>query len=124
MRPARASARGRQSLIGLSGMTELASLRLPETTIVLREAVADDVPDIVRLLADDQLGAARETVGVELPGEYLEAFRAIDADSAHLLVVATDVSRIVGTMQLSFLPGLARQGAWRAQIEAVDSDGS
>ncbi len=49
----------------------------------------------------------------------MEAFRAIDADSAHLLVVATDVSRIVGTMQLSFLPGLARQGAWRAQIEAV-----
>ncbi|HKD89893.1 MAG TPA: GNAT family N-acetyltransferase, partial [Streptosporangiaceae bacterium] len=44
---------------------------------------------------------------------------AIDADPAHTLVVAEQAGEIVGTMQLSFLPGLARRGALRAQIEAV-----
>lgn len=100
-------------------MAELARLQLSETTVVLREAVIGDVAAIVRLLADDQLGATREAVGAELPEAYREAFRAIDADPAHLLLVAAEASRIVGTMQLSFLPGLARRGAWRAQIEAV-----
>ena len=47
------------------------------------------------------------------------AFEAIDADPAHLLLVAEPTARSSGTMQLSFLPGLARRGALRAQIEAV-----
>ena len=50
---------------------------------------------------------------------YQRAFRDIDADPAHLLVVAQAGEDIVGTFQLSFLPGLARRGALRAQIEAV-----
>ncbi len=33
--------------------------------------------------------------------------------------MAEQDGQIVGTMQLSFLPGLARRGALRAQIEAV-----
>ncbi|MDL5155215.1 GNAT family N-acetyltransferase [Actinomycetospora termitidis] len=52
--------------------------------------------------------------------DYERAFAAIDADPRHLLVVATDRGGpVVGTLQLSFLPGLARRGAWRGQIEAV-----
>lgn len=47
------------------------------------------------------------------------AFAAIDVDPAHLLVVAVDGTQVLATMQLSFLPGLARRGALRAQIEAV-----
>ena len=31
---------------------------------------------------------------------------------------------MVATFQLSFLPGISRQGAWRSQIEAVRVDGS
>jgi GNAT superfamily N-acetyltransferase len=50
---------------------------------------------------------------------YTTAFLAIDADPAHLLVVAESSGEIVGTMQLSFMPGLARRGELRAQIEAV-----
>lgn len=75
---------------------------------------------MVELLAADQLGAARD--GVTDEGDlqpYLQAFEAIDADPAHLLLVATDGAQVVATMQLSFLPGLARRGALRAQIEAV-----
>ena len=50
---------------------------------------------------------------------YQQAFSAIDADPAHMLVVAELGPDIVATMQLSFIPGLARRGALRAQIEAV-----
>jgi GNAT superfamily N-acetyltransferase len=74
----------------------------------------------VGLLAADQLGATRD--GVNAPEDlaaYQRAFRAIDADPAHLLVVGDAGGEVVATMQLSFLPGLARRGALRAQIEAV-----
>jgi GNAT superfamily N-acetyltransferase len=100
-------------------MTELAHLHLPAGRVVLREAVSADVPALAALLADDPLGAARERDDPESLGAYLAAFAAIDADPAHLLVVAVDGARIVATLQLSFLPGLARRGVWRAQIEAV-----
>jgi GNAT superfamily N-acetyltransferase len=50
---------------------------------------------------------------------YRRALEAIDGDPAHVLVVAAEGGMPVGTLQLSFIPGLARQGALRAQIEAV-----
>lgn len=55
-------------------------------------------------------------------GPYLAAFEAIDRDPAHLLLVAEIEGRVIATMQVSFLPGLARRGAWRAEIEAVRVD--
>jgi GNAT superfamily N-acetyltransferase len=86
-------------------------------TVTLRRAVPDDLPEVVALLAADQLGVQRE-VADDL-GPYREAFEVIAADPAHLLVVAVDAGRVIGTMQLSFIPGLARRGAVRAQVEAV-----
>jgi GNAT superfamily N-acetyltransferase len=87
---------------------------------VLRTATEADVPALVDLIAADQLGAARDGVrdAADLAA-YIAAFRLIDTDPAHLLVVADIDGQVVGTMQLSFLPGLARRGAMRAQIEAV-----
>jgi GNAT superfamily N-acetyltransferase len=105
-------------------MNELTVVDLGRSSVVLRRARADDIPAVVDLIATDQLGATRD--GVRTPDDlasYLEAFRAIDADPAHLLVVAESGPDIVATMQLSFLPGLARRGALRAQIEAVRVDG-
>jgi GNAT superfamily N-acetyltransferase len=84
--------------------------------VVLRRAVAADLPAIVALLADDPLGATRE--GADL-APYEAAFAAVDADPAHLLVVADDAGAVVGTLQLSLLPGLSRGGAVRAQVEGV-----
>jgi GNAT superfamily N-acetyltransferase len=99
------------------------TLTLPATDlapVVLRTARAGDVAAIVGLLAADQLGTARDGVRDDVDlAAYTAAFRAIDADPAHLLLVAESAGEIVGTMQLSFLPGLARRGALRAQIEAV-----
>lgn len=89
-------------------------------TVALRRAAAQDIRAIVELLAADQLGATRDGVtSDEQLQPYLHAFQAIDADPAHLLLVATEGAHVVATMQLSFLPGLARRGALRAQIEAV-----
>ena len=50
---------------------------------------------------------------------YEAAFAAVDADPAHLLVVADDGGTVAGTLQLSFVPGLSRRGTLRAQVEGV-----
>ncbi|WP_051441817.1 GNAT family N-acetyltransferase [Arthrobacter sp. H14] len=103
-------------------MTVLAELELGNgSTIGLRRAAVQDVSSIVRLLADDELGAARDGADDDEALQlYLRAFKAIDSDPAHLLVVAIAANTVVGTMQLCcFLPGLSRRGALREQIEAV-----
>lgn len=86
--------------------------------VSLRRATAADLPALVALLADDPLGAPREVPDGDLAA-YRRAFDLIDADPAHLLVAALAGDSVVGTLQLTFLPGLARQGALRAQLEAV-----
>ncbi|NDV01890.1 GNAT family N-acetyltransferase [Pseudoroseicyclus sp. CLL3-39] len=65
------------------------------------------------------LGAAREDLGPPLPAGYHAAFAAIRADANQLLLVAEEEGEVVGTMQLTFLPGLSHKGAWRGQLEAV-----
>ncbi|HSR87118.1 MAG TPA: GNAT family N-acetyltransferase [Streptosporangiaceae bacterium] len=88
--------------------------------VLLRTAAVADLGAIVDLIAADQLGATRDGVRDEADlAAYAAAFRSIDADPAHMLVVAEQDGQIVGTFQLSFLPGLARRGTLRAQLEAV-----
>ena len=85
----------------------------------LREATLADLPAIVALLVDDPLGATRESDGADELAPYQSAYAAIEADPAHLLLVACEGDRVVGTMQVSFIPGLSRGGMLRAQVEAV-----
>jgi GNAT superfamily N-acetyltransferase len=87
--------------------------------IKFRRAKLTDLSAIISLLADDVLGRQREDVGSPLNPKYVEAFRVIDADSNQLLVVATYGNTVVGTLQLTFIPGLSRKGGWRGQIEGV-----
>ena len=87
--------------------------------LIIRVAGLMDLPAIVALLADDDKGRVRETVGDTLDAGYGMAFAAIDADPNQNLLVAEVDGAIVGTFQLSFLPGLSFRGAWRGQIEAV-----
>jgi GNAT superfamily N-acetyltransferase len=84
--------------------------------MIFREARREDVPSIVALLADDVLGAGRETA---LDHAYWAAFDQIAADANNRLIVAEIDGQIAGTMQLTLLPGLSRHGMLRAQIEAV-----
>jgi GNAT superfamily N-acetyltransferase len=85
----------------------------------IRRAERNDVATIVALLADDTLGQSREIVSDPPADEYLAAFEAIDTDPNQLLAVMVGGGEIVATLQLSFIPGLARRGALRGQIEAV-----
>ena len=88
--------------------------------ITLREARREDVAAIVGLLADDHLGAGREMVSDPPPAAYFEAFEKVAADPRNLLAVAEDAAgTVVGTLQMTFIPGLSNQGAELALIEAV-----
>lgn len=84
---------------------------------LIRRATAEDVPAIVAMLADDPLGATRESPDDLEP--YLAAFRVLDADPHQYLAVADRDGEVVGTLQLTFIPGLSRRAATRAQIEGV-----
>ncbi|MGW3570623.1 N-acetyltransferase family protein [Streptomyces sp. NPDC000941] len=83
----------------------------------IRRATADDIPAIVAMLADDPLGARRESPDDLAP--YQAAFERIDHDPGQRLVVAVRDGRTVGTLQLTVIPGLSRRGATRSIIEAV-----
>ena len=91
----------------------------PPMQIVFRRAQLADLPAIVALLADDALGQQREDASSPTNPKYVDAFQAILADANQLQLVATVNDEVIGTLQLSFIPGLARKGAWRGQIEAV-----
>lgn len=85
-----------------------------------RKATKKDISDVVKMLADDDLGAKREKYSNPLPQTYMDAFDAIDSDpNQELIVVENDDQEILGTFQLSFLQYLTYQGGVRAQIEAV-----
>lgn len=84
-----------------------------------RRATAADLGPIVALLADDVLGSLRESTSPVVADCYRSAFTEIDVDPNQFLCVVEDGSQIVGTLQLTFIPGLARAGTKRGQIEAV-----
>ncbi|MBM7599557.1 ribosomal protein S18 acetylase RimI-like enzyme [Virgibacillus halotolerans] len=87
-----------------------------------RSAREEDVSAIVKLLADDELGATRERYVEKLPIEYFEAFAEIELQRGNQIIVAVEDSSIIGCLQLTIIPGLARLGMKRAQIEAVRID--
>ncbi|MEZ4492009.1 MAG: GNAT family N-acetyltransferase [Dehalococcoidia bacterium] len=94
------------------------------STPIIRLATETDLPAIVRLLADDFLGAGREDVSEPLAEGYLRAFREILASDATDVFVLEVDGRVVGTMQLIDLPCLSDQGTRRLGIEAVRVDSS
>ena len=90
------------------------------SSITIRRARRDDVGIIVRMLADDPLGSARERLEDPLPLSYFQAFEALEAASHIQLVVAEDEDgAVIGCLQLCILPGLSSQGASRGLIEDV-----
>ncbi|MFD8791590.1 GNAT family N-acetyltransferase [Streptomyces vinaceus] len=83
----------------------------------IRPATEEDLPAIVALLADDPLGATRESPDDLTP--YLAAFKRLADDPHQRVVVAVRENRVVGTLQLTIVPGLSRKGATRSIIEGV-----
>jgi ribosomal protein S18 acetylase RimI-like enzyme len=89
-----------------------------------RLAKREDLERIVELLADDVLGSKRERYENPLPECYIDAFNAIDSDRNNELVVACMNDDVVGVVQITFTPHIARQGGWRATIEGVRTSSS
>jgi GNAT superfamily N-acetyltransferase len=83
---------------------------------VLRPARREDVPALVQLFTDDELGRTRESATL---ATYLAAFEAIEADPNNTVYVLDSDGEIVGCAQLTIIPGLGRRGMKRALIEAV-----
>lgn len=92
---------------------------MTDTAISIRKAIGADLTAIVAMLADDALGAAREDNSSPLNRCYADAFEAIDSDPNQLLAVVENDGKIIGCLQISFIPGLSRKGMWRGQIESV-----
>ena len=90
--------------------------------IRFRLAQRADLPSIVRLLADDDLGSQRERYEDPLPEAYYAAFEQIERDPNHELIVAERKGEVIGTLHLMFLPSISYQGGLRAQVESVRVD--
>ena len=89
------------------------------TTIDFRPAIRAYLEAIVAMYAKDHLGQGRENPDLPLDQRYVDGFDAVNADLNQLLLVAEDAGAVVGTMQITFIAGIARLGVWRAQVEAV-----
>jgi len=86
---------------------------------VIRSARIEDLPELIELLADDELGRQRDPVAHPLPYFYINAFNAIAVDERNDIVVIEHDGRVIAMLQMTFIPGLTHQGGERAQIEGV-----
>lgn len=83
----------------------------------IRPAQRSELPAIVAMLAQDSLGSG---VASGTPTEaQARAFETISAHPDNDVVVALLDGQVVGTLQLTFIPGLSFDGTWRAQVEGV-----
>jgi len=89
------------------------------TGLVFRTATQGDLPTIIAMIADDQLGQAREDASLPLDQRYQDAYAAMERDANQMAVVVQQDGAILGYMQITFIPGISRRGAWRGQIESV-----
>lgn len=87
--------------------------------LLYREAGESDLPALVQMLGDDDLGGKRENSSVPLNAGYIDAFKSISSDQNNELIVACCDDTIVGMLQLTFIPYLTYTGSWRCLIEGV-----
>jgi len=93
-----------------------------------RTATREDLPIIIKMLADDQLGSTREDPLTPINPQYIEAFEIIDNDPNNELIVLESLdlkptenskSSVIGILQLTYIPYLTYKGSWRCLIEGV-----
>lgn len=87
--------------------------------ISFRDATEADLPTIVALLADDDIGETREKQAAQIPQVYVDAFREMQTQGMNRIILAEKDGAVVGCFQFVVLPGLSRQGSRRALVEGV-----
>lgn len=88
------------------------------TDLVFRDATLADIPALERLMEEDEIGNARDPVMTTREG-HARALTEIDVDANNRLFVAERDGEVVGTYQLTVIPGIARRGNWRGLVESV-----
>jgi GNAT superfamily N-acetyltransferase len=88
------------------------------SNVTFRPARSSDLAEIIALLADDKLGANRESVEGNRDA-YEQAFAEIESDPDNMITVAEDDGVVIGCLQVTFIANLTFKGARRALIEAV-----
>jgi GNAT superfamily N-acetyltransferase len=104
----------------------LDALRLPFSfdsragSATLRRAAPTDADAIIALLSDDPISASRGDVASDADRPaYASALDEILADPSNELLVVELGGAVVGTLQLTSIPGMARRGSKRLLVEAV-----
>lgn len=87
--------------------------------LTYRKANVNDLPQIVNLLAEDELGKTRERGGEILDPAYFQAFKNIESDPNQYLMVVLHKQVLIATCHLTIMPSLTYMGSTRMQIEAV-----
>ncbi len=85
--------------------------------MMIRRATLNDLDAILAMIQRDSFTYQQEDPGGR--EDYVRAFEEIARDANNELIVAERGGEIVGTLQLTFIPGLTYRGGWRAQVEAV-----
>jgi GNAT superfamily N-acetyltransferase len=88
-------------------------------SLTYRKAVEADLPFIVKLLTEDAVVATDDRPDEPYHPRYVTALRELDADPNQLMQVVVLDGERVGTVQLTFIPGIARLGMKRCLVEAV-----
>lgn len=91
------------------------------STLTFRIATKADLHQVVALLADDEIAENREnqSAGDGVAEEYVNAFAAMEREHHNQILLAESGGKIVGCLQLVFVPGLSRKGTTRAIVESV-----
>ncbi|MGL4290632.1 MAG: GNAT family N-acetyltransferase [Phreatobacter sp.] len=92
---------------------------------VVRPAEAADVAAIAALIAMGGAADAADRAAAEAEARhpaYAEAFERIAVSPSNHLFVAEQAGRVIGTYQLTVLPGIAQRGRIRGKIESVHVD--
>jgi len=92
------------------------------STLQLRDATPDDIPVMLTLShAGDARGANTPPLHPTNFSDprYRSAFDEITADPSHRLIVAEIDGEIIGTLQISYIPGLPNLGMKRGMLENV-----
>ena len=84
-----------------------------------RKAIINDLPRLIELLLEDELGRTRESKSSDLDENYTKAFHKIDSDPNQYLMVVENGDEMIGTCHLTIMPSLTFIGSTRMQIEAV-----
>ena len=97
------------------------SVTARDSSVLVRRATRDDLHAIIRLLSDDPISVGRgDVANEEDENAYAAALERIVNDPANELLVAVDpAGAVVGTLQLTVIPGMARRGSTRLLVEAV-----